>query len=145
MVIRLLFIGVMLAALARVGHAAQDAQRPADVFRGRVDLITIDVSALDSKDKPVEDLRARDFTVTINGKVRSVVSAELIRVDQARTQPPVRPSDALIATNATTPDARRIVLAVDQTLITPGAITPLLRTASQFVDRLTPVDHVAFI
>ena len=145
MVMRLLFIGVMLAALARVGHAAQDAQRPADVFRGRVDLITIDVSAFDSKDKPVEDLRARDFTVKINGKVRPVVSAELIKVDQARTQPPVRPSDALITTNATTPDARRIVLAVDQTLITPGAITPLLRTAGQFVDRLAPVDYSAFI
>jgi VWFA-related protein len=142
---RLLFIGVMLAALARAGHAAQDAQRPADVFRGRVDLITIDVSAVDSKEKPIEDLRARDFAVKIDGKIRPVLSAELIKVDRARTLPPVRPVDALITTNATAPDARRIVLAVDQTLITPGAITPLLRTAGQFVDRLAPVDYSAFI
>ena len=50
---RPLFVCVLLTALVRVGHAAQDAQRPADVFRGRVDLITLDVSALDSKGKPV--------------------------------------------------------------------------------------------
>jgi len=142
---RPLVVCMLLTALVRVGHAGQDAQRPADVFRGRVDLITIDVSALDSKGKPVEDLRDRDFSVKIDGKLRPVVSAELIRVDRARTPPPVRPAEVLITTNATTPGARRIVLAVDQTLITPGAITPLLRTAAQFVDRLVSTDFAAFI
>ena len=32
-----------------------------------------------------------------------------------------------------------------QTLIAPGTLTPLLRTASQFVDRRAPADYAAFI
>jgi hypothetical protein len=38
-----------------------------------------------------------------------------------------------------------VVIAVDQTLIAPKAITPLLNTASKFVDGLTPIDYAAFL
>src|SRR6185503_18597836 len=62
-----------------------------------------------------------------------------------RSQPAVRPIDALISTNAIPENTRRIVVAVDQTLITPGMVAPLLKTASQFVDRLAPSDYAAFI
>ena len=47
---------LLLLALVRAGDAAQNAQRP-EVFRGKVDLVTIDVSATDSQGRPVEDLR----------------------------------------------------------------------------------------
>jgi VWFA-related protein len=36
-------------------------------------------------------------------------------------------------------------VAVDQTLILPGGITPLLRTAGQFIDGLAPQDYAAFV
>ena len=141
---RPLLIVAMLAALVRVGHAAQDAQRPVDVFRGRVDLITVDVTAVDSKGRPVTDLKPGDFVVKVDGKARSVVSAELIKVERGKPAAR-RPVDALESTNQTPQNARRIVIAVDQTLITPGVLAPLQRTASQFVDRLTPDDYAAFI
>jgi VWFA-related protein len=140
---RKLWAATMLAtALAGAsGHAGQDTPR----FRGGVDLITVDVAVLDSRGRPVDDLRAGDFVVKVDGRERSVVSAELIRVEREKSALPARPTDARISTNASVPHARRIVVAVDQTLIAPGTIRPLLTTASAFVSRLTADDHVAFI
>ena len=135
---------LLLLALVRAGTAAQDAQRP-EVFRGRVDLVTIDVSATDARGRPVEDLKPGDFTVKVDGKSRPVASAELIKVDRATPVASPRPVDALIASNTSAQNARRIIVAVDQTLITPGMLTPLLRTASQFVDRLAAADYAAFV
>lgn len=128
--------------LALTVAAAQDS--PPQRFRAGVDLITVDVVAVDAKGHPVEDLRPGDFVVKVDGKSRAVVSAELIKVDRGPAKA-VRPTDALISTNAAPENARRIVLAVDQTLISPGSLAPLLRTASQFVDRLAPSDYAAFI
>ena len=133
---------LLLAAAVRAGLAEQEAPQR---FRARVDLITVDVAAVDAKGRPVEDLRPRDFTVTVGGKPRSIVSADLIRVDRSTGAAPQRPVDALIASNVSSVNARRVVIAVDQTLITPGQLAPLLKTASQFVDRLAPADYAAFI
>jgi VWFA-related protein len=135
----LLVFAAVVAALT--GAAAQDS-RP-QRFRAGVDLITVHVAAVDARGRPVEDLRPGDFVVKVDGKPRSVVSAELIKVDPSQPASTVR--DALISTNAAAENARRVVVAVDQTLITPGMVAPLLRTASQFVDRLAPSDYAAFI
>ena len=135
----LLVLASVVSALAIA--AAQDS-RP-QRFRAGVDLITVHVVAVDAKGRPVEDLRPGDFVVKVDGKPRPVVSAELIKVDRAQPARTVR--DALISTNAAPENARRIVVAVDQTLITPGTVAPLLKTASQFVDRLTASDYAAFI
>ena len=75
----------VLAAVVS-GHAAQDAPR----FRGGVDLITVDVAAVDSKGKPVDDLGPRDFTVKVDGKPRAVVSADFMKVDRAKGSAPQR-------------------------------------------------------
>jgi VWFA-related protein len=135
-------LALLLTAVAHAGHAEQEAPQR---FRAGVDLLTVDVTAVDSRGRPVEDLRPRDFTVRVDGQPRPVVSADFIRVDRAQGSAPQRPVDALIASNASPLNARRIVIAVDQVLITPGSLTPLLRTASQFVDRLAPADYAAFI
>ena len=142
---RPLFVGVLLTALVRVGHAAQDPQRPSEVFRGRVDLITVDVAAVDSKGRPVEDLKPGDFVVKVDGKTRPIVSAELLTIERGKPAASVRPADALVSTNLMPRNARRIIVAVDQTLITPGSIAPLQRTASAFIGRLTPDDYAAFV
>jgi VWFA-related protein len=142
---RQLFACLLLAVLIRPDSAAQSAQQPTEVFRGAVDLLTIDVSATDSRGRPVEDLQPDDFTVKVDGKSRQVTSAALISVDREKpvTQPGApRP---FVVSNESPEGSRRILIVVDQTLITPGALTPLLRTAAQFVDRLMPADYAAFI
>ena len=130
----------LISALVVLGHAAQDAPQR---FRAGVDLITIDVSAVDAKGRPVEDLKPGDFVVKVDGKPRPTVSAELITVEQGKPAP-ARPSE-LITTNDVPQNARRIVVAIDQTLITPGSTVPLQRTASEFIGRLAPSDYAAFV
>ena len=142
---RRMLVCAVLAGLVGVGDAAQNAQDAGNLFRGKVDLLTIDVSATDSRGRPVEDLKPGDFTIRVDGRPRPIVSVELVKVDRAQPVAPVRPVDALVATNAASQNARRIVVAVDQTLITPGMLTPLLRTAGEFVNRLMPADYAAFI
>src|SRR6187397_1001351 len=136
----LMVVAAVISALAVA--AAQDSPQR---FRGGVDLITVDVSAVDSKGKPVEDLKPGDFLVKVDGKPRSIVSAELIKVERGKPAEPVRPVDTLITTNASPQNARRIIVAVDQTLITPGSLAPLQKTAREFIGRLTPDDYAAFI
>jgi hypothetical protein len=73
---QLLVSTTLTAVLAVAALAAQDQQPQR--FRGGVDLITVDVSAVDSQGRPVEDLKAGDFVVKVDGTPRSIVSAELI-------------------------------------------------------------------
>ncbi len=138
---RRLLVFVLLAVVVRAGHAAQDS--PPQRFRAGVDLITIDVAAVDAKGRPVEDLKPGDFIVKVDGKPRPTASAELIKVDRGKPAP-ARPSE-LISTNDAPQNARRIVVAIDQTLITPGALAPLQKTASEFIGRLTPADYAGFV
>ena len=129
----------LISALVVLGHAQDVPER----FRAGVDLITIDVSAVDARGRPVEDLKPGDFVVKVDGKPRPTVSAELIKVEQGKPAS-ARPSE-LITTNDVPQNARRVVVAVDQTLITPGSTVPLQRTASEFVGRLAPDDYAAFV
>jgi VWFA-related protein len=138
---RLAVLLALVPLLIASGHA-QDA--PLQRFRGGVDLIAIDVSAVDSRGRPVEDLKPGDFVVKVDGKVRPTVSAELIKVERGKPAA-TRPVDALTSTNQAPQNARRIIVAADQTLITPGSLAPLQRTASQFIERLAPDDYAAFV
>ena len=139
---RRLAVLVALVALLIASGRAQDSQPQR--FRGGVDLIAIDVSAVDSRGRPVEDLKPGDFVVKVDGKVRPTVSAELVRVERGKPAT-TRPVDALASTNQAPQNARRIIVVADQTLITPGSLAPLQRTASQFVDRLAADDYAAFV
>jgi VWFA-related protein len=138
---RLAGVLALVSLLIASGHA-QDS--PVQRFRGGVDLIAIDVSAVDSRGRPVEDLKPGDFVVKVDGKARPIVSAELVKVERSKPAAP-RPVDALTSTNQAPQNARRIIVAADQTLITPGSLAPLQRTASQFIERLAPDDYAAFV
>ena len=69
------------APAAPTPQAPDSQQQP--TFRTGVDVVTVDVGVVDSRGNPVEDLRAPDFGVKIDGQVRRVVSAELIKADVA--------------------------------------------------------------
>ena len=137
-------LAVLLALVPVLIASGQAQDSQLQRFRGGVDLIAIDVSAVDSKGRPVEDLKPGDFVVKVDGRVRPTVSAELLKVERGRGAA-TRPADALTSTNQVPQNARRIIVAADQTLITPGSLAPLQRTASQFVERLAPDDYAAFV
>src|SRR5678816_1506992 len=97
----------------------QPAQTPEPVqgptFRTGVDLVASDVAVVDRNGRPVEDLRAPDFAVKIDGEVRRVVSAELIKVDvEAAKRQVADKSETFYTSNLTPPNGRQIIIAVDQ-------------------------------
>jgi hypothetical protein len=71
------------AALGLALIAAQDQQPPKPTFKSAVDLVPVDVSVIDKSGRPVPDLAAGDFTLTVDGKPRRIASAQFISVDRA--------------------------------------------------------------
>jgi VWFA-related protein len=115
-------------------------------FRTGVDLVAIDVAVVDRNGRPVEDLRAPDFAVKIDGEVRRVVSAELVKVDiEAARKQVADKSETFFTSNLTPPNGRQIIIAVDQINIRPGSLRPIMAAAQRFLDRLSPLDQIAFI
>src|SRR5688500_14479036 len=135
---------LVVVALAAAALSAQEPQGP--TFKTGIDLIAVDVAVVDDQGRPVEDLRAPEFSVKIDGEERRVVSAELfkVNVEEARRQVEEK-TETFFTSNLTQPNARLIVIAVDQNNIHPGTIKPILTDASKFLDQLSPLDQVAFV
>jgi hypothetical protein len=77
-------LGLALAVLSAVeGLAAQDQPPPKPTFKSAVDLVPVDVNVIDKSGRPVRDLAADDFTLTVDGKLRHIASAQFISVDRA--------------------------------------------------------------
>jgi VWFA-related protein len=115
-------------------------------FRTGIDLVAVDVAVVDRNGRPVEDLRAPDFSVKIDGEVRRVVSAELVKVDvEAAKKQVADKSETFYTSNLTPPNGRQIIIAVDQINIRPGSLRPIMAAAQRFLDRLSPLDQIAFI
>jgi VWFA-related protein len=145
---RKLFCVALCAVAALALVAAQERPIQGPTFRTGVDLVAVDVSVVDRNGKPVDDLLPPDFVVKIDGTTRRVVSADLVKVDVEYGRKPrvdKTESPSLYTSNLTPPTGRRIVIAIDQVRIGPGALRPVLDAASSFLDRLTPLDQVGLV
>jgi len=146
---------LLCAALTNVAgeaHLPQPPQAPqAPVFRAGVELVSIDVTALDANGRQVTDLVAGDFQVEIDGQRRQVSTVEYVRsVDPFRVigapAKVVVPNETFSSSNAKgAPRGRLIVLLIDQGNIRTGAARSSMNSAKKFVDTLTPEDRVAVI
>jgi VWFA-related protein len=143
---------LVAAPLAAQGQSGADNQAQQPTFRTGVDVITVDVGAIDSRGQPVTDLHAPEFTVKIDGQPRRVITADLVKYNYTpdngvtRRPPPKRQEfETLFTTNITQPEGRMIMIAVDQMNIRPGAARPILDSAARFLDKLNPADRVAFV
>ncbi len=142
----------LATALCAIGATAVVAARaPAQsgqVFRSGVDVTTIDVTVIARNGDPIRDLKADDFTVTVDGKPRAIVSAQFVGFNEpsageSRAVAPAAPRD--YSANDRTARGRLIVLLVDQGNIRMGAERSVLRAAEGFLDRLTPSDRVSLL
>jgi VWFA-related protein len=147
------FLAVLTCLMAVAAPAAQTqnqtqttdpAQGP--TFRTGVDLVSVDVAVVDRNGRPVEDLRAPEFTVKIDGETRRVVSAELIKVDVAAAKKQVADkSETFFSSNLAPINGRTILIAVDQINIRPGSLQAVMTAAVKFLDQLSPLDQVGFM
>ena len=115
-------------------------QQPPTTFRSSVDLVPVDVSVVDRDGRPVADLTATDFALTVDGKPRRIASAEFIAVrrDTESVPPPTDHS-----TNADAATGRLIMLLVDQGNIGSARGKFVIDAASKFVSQLNRSDRIA--
>jgi VWFA-related protein len=143
----LLIVFVCLCNAARLfaqTPASDPVQGP--TFRTGVDLIAIDVAVVDNRGRPIEDLHAADFTVKIDGEQRRVVSAELVKYDVESAKKQVNDkTETYFTSNLTAPQGRQIILAIDQMNVRPGSIRAVMSAAEKFLDKLSPLDQIAFV
>ena len=87
-----LVCGVFAAAgtlvLAQRATPPQDPQQQPPVFRGRTDVVQLDVSVTDKHRKPVRGLQASDFTIREDGQLQNIVTVSEVSVpDEFVTMP----------------------------------------------------------
>jgi VWFA-related protein len=144
----LLTVTVMFS-LAGAGRGQAPPQQP--VFRAGIELVTVDVTALDGNGRQVTDLTAADFEVAIDGDRRQVTSAEYVRsVDPLRVigapHKVVVPDETYWSSNSKgAPSGRLVMILVDQGNIRSGSARAVMNQAKKFVDTLTPEDRVAVV
>jgi VWFA-related protein len=116
------------------------------VFRTGTELVTIDVGVVDRQGQPVRGLGGADFSVTVAGKPRRIVSVEYV---DTSTAPPAllakAPNPDVISTNEGAGVGRLIVFLVDQSSLEPGSVQQISGPAARFFERLTFADRSALM
>ena len=141
--------GLLAAASARVYVRAP--QQP--VFRSGVEVVLIDVNVVDKSAKPVDGLKAEDFTVTVDRKPRKIGSAVYINHGTAtglKTGAPTENSHAVrlpgFSPGAPPPDAGRdVLIVVDEDSLDTGDGMMARRAALGFLDQLPAADRVGVV
>ena len=135
---------VALVTLVVLGPTGQ--QTP--VFRGGVDLVTVDVSVVDKSGKPVSTLTPADFVVVAGKRPRRVVSADYI----AAKGRPAAATDAAAGlvipapTSNTAPTVgRSFLFVVDVEQIGSGDGQTAIKSISDYLDKLSPDDRVGIV
>jgi VWFA-related protein len=127
-------------------ESRQAAPAPQATFRSVVDVIAVDVQVVDSNGRPMAALSPNQFSVTVDGRNRRVVSAELIEhSDRSAVAGPVRPiGSGPTATNLwpTTGDGRTFIIAFDASSLEAGEALPVVNALRDFLNRLSPADRV---
>jgi len=113
-------LAVLLAALAVVTSAQQNAQTPASsqqpVFRARTDLVSVYVVAVDAADQPVHGLTKDNFTLTDRKKPQSIDVFDEVTIGDAPTTPAFTLPASLrrdVASNNVELADRLVVIVVD--------------------------------
>ena len=151
---RALLCSVLIVAASAASSAQEPGpkpQVPSPVFRAGVELVTVDVTALDSNGRQVTDLKPAEFEVEIDGDRRQVTSAEYVRLaDPLRVigaPHKVVVADETFSSSNTkgAPSGRLVMILVDQGNIRSGSARAVMNNARKFVDTLTPEDRVAVV
>ena len=137
-----MLVGAGWLAVCGAVVVAQPSQRPRATFTSTVDVVSVDVNVIDHDGRPIGDLGATDFVLTVDGKPRKLVSAQFISqaTEAAATTPgPLAAQD--YTTNAS-PAGRLIAIAVDRGSIAPIRSKDVFAAAARFVEGLPPADRV---
>ncbi len=134
---------------AELVSAGQQPQRP--TFQSRLDVVAVDVHAVDGSGRPVSDLRPDDFTITVDGKPRAIVAADYVSYPSGVTTAPAAGPEQpppLFSTNRflpLSPPGRWILLVVDEENIRVGEGRYAADAAARFLGQVQPTDRVGLL
>lgn len=139
----------MTSALLVCGGLVLSAQQPnagqTPAFRSGVELVTVDVNVVDRQGQPVPGLTPADFTVTVGGQPRRVVSAEFVDSTKAPKTGLAKEDEAPISTNEGAAVGRQFVFIIDQGTLETGNVRHVAVAADRFFSRLTFADRSALM
>jgi VWFA-related protein len=130
---------VSAVALAASLHA-QQPQTP--VFRSGVNLVTLDVTAVDKDGKPIRGLKADDFVVTLEGQPRPVQTVDFIEFGSGAAAATAAPAAGAKAATSPRRERRVIVFLFDDLSVKPGASKGLMVAARRTLAQFGPDDLV---
>ena len=136
---------VALASAVAAGALAA-AQAPSQpTFRAATELIAIDATVVNDRGEPVDDLTAADFTLTVDGQPRRIVSAQFIKQAPPGPVPTLAGRKLPFSTNETAVGSRLILIVFDLEGIGVGGGRGASVAAGRFLDQLTPSDRVGVL
>ncbi len=142
-------LGAVLTGVAILASPAlPGAQQP--TFRASVDVIAVDVTAVDAGGHPVVGLTPDQFEVRLDGHKRKVVSANFVDFRQTSTdvasggaveaEPPAQIEDDASGEGST--NGRVFMVVIDCRSFYPDDAVHVVKAARDFVNRLPPNDMV---
>lgn len=140
---------VCLATAVVAGQQAAPQSQPPQ-FRAGVDLVTIDVRAVDKDGKPVPGLTKGDFVVTLDGQARPVVVLDYqVFGRTTASSPSTAPTDGASNQPASAATASRggrvLLLVVDDLSAQPLQMKGLLNSAEKMLATLDESDMVGLV
>jgi VWFA-related protein len=138
----LFLVTAVVSGFSRTILTAEQQPPPKPSFQASVEVTSLDVTVVDDRGRPVENLTPADFNVRVDGNQRRVVSAQWIPLSAGESKPVAPPPDGY-STNESATGGRLIVIAVDQPNIRFGGAMAIARAANGFIDRLAPSDRIA--
>lgn len=141
--------GIPAIAAACLWSAAVTAQDKPQ-FKTAVELITVDAQVVDKSGNPIPALTAQQFQVTIDGRKRNVVSAELIDANTGLPRAASPSGTAPAAADAAAPrnpaaTPSIYVVAVDQGSFRAVNAPAVIYAARELLKRAQPNDYVGMV
>lgn len=137
-----------LGLAAVVALAGQSAPQQLPSFRSGVDIIRLDVSVLDKDRRPVRNLKAEDFVITVDGASQPIVAFEAVVLPPRETPTAAWMRDVApdVKTNALG-EPRLFVIIMDdaQTPMDPYMVNSAKTIARGIVDQLSPSDLASVV
>jgi VWFA-related protein len=137
-------IGATAAPQAQPSPQTGTSRQPF-VYRTGTELVAIDTAVVNERGEPVADLAPGDFTLSIDGTPRKVVTAQFIRQDPPGPAPTMAGRKLPYSTNEASVGGRLVLVVFDLEGIAAGSGRAAANAASKFVDQLSAADRVGLL
>jgi hypothetical protein len=132
---------LLVAATSAFPQSPGESQTP--LFRGGVDLVTVDLTVVDRDGEPILGLAQSDVTVLVDGGPRRIASFLYTPPSAFPRRPDVAAGLNRADQQPALSSTRTIIFVVDPSTLARGNGMQALHAAARFIDRLPATDRVS--